>query len=69
MLAQGRAIKPNDLGGIPLDMKLLPEYLNDLGYSSYAFGKWEYMYITAFVTKIHQFSHFLLPDGTSAIAT
>ncbi|XP_075743510.1 arylsulfatase B isoform X2 [Rhipicephalus microplus] len=33
-------IKAAEPRGLPLNLKLLPEWLNDLGYSSYMVGKW-----------------------------
>lgn len=33
-------IKMSEPRGLPLNLKLLPEWLNDLGYTSYMLGKW-----------------------------
>ncbi|XP_075535035.1 arylsulfatase B-like [Dermacentor variabilis] len=37
-------IKMSEPRGLPLNLKLLPEWLNDLGYTSYMLGKWHLGY-------------------------
>ena len=37
---QYRVIAAGQRSGIPLQYKLMPEYLNDLGYESHMIGKW-----------------------------
>ena len=37
---QNRVLGPGEPYGLPLDVKILPEYLKDDGYINYAIGKW-----------------------------
>lgn len=43
---QEQPLVPRQLGGLSLDTKIMPEYLNDLGYESHILGKWHLGYFS-----------------------
>ena len=53
--------------GLPLNYKLLPEYLNDLGYKSVAVGKWHLGSFSANYTPTYRGFHSFLGHWTGRI--
>lgn len=51
---QGIPILSAEPNGLPLDFKLLPEYLRDLGYRTHIVGKWHLGYFREPYTPLHR---------------
>ncbi|XP_033312190.1 arylsulfatase B-like [Bombus bifarius] len=51
---QGADIRGGEPRGLPLDVKILPEYLRDLGYTTKLIGKWHMGYCTPQYTPLHR---------------
>ncbi|CAK9814268.1 Arylsulfatase B [Anthophora quadrimaculata] len=57
---QGNGIRGGEPRGLPLDIKILPEYLRGLGYITKLIGKWHMGYHTPQYTPLHRgFDSFL----------
>ncbi|CAK9822219.1 Arylsulfatase B [Anthophora retusa] len=57
---QGNGIRGGEPRGLPLDIKILPEYLRGLGYTTKLIGKWHMGYHTPQYTPLHRgFDSFL----------
>ncbi|KOX74856.1 Arylsulfatase B [Melipona quadrifasciata] len=51
---QGDGIRGGEPRGLPLDVKILPEYLRGLGYTTKLIGKWHMGYHTPQYTPLHR---------------
>lgn len=57
---QGGGIRGGEARGLPLNIRILPEYLRELGYITRLVGKWHVGYHTARHTPVHRgFDSFL----------
>lgn len=57
---QGSGIQGGEPRGLPLSVRLLPEYLQGLGYETKLIGKWHVGYHTKYHTPLHRgFDYFL----------
>lgn len=57
---QGEGIMGGEPRGLPLNIRILPEYLRDLGYSPNLIGKWHLGFHTRQHTPLHRgFDSFL----------